>query len=46
MNSYMWNVENGTDEPISKARIEMQMQRTDRRPQWEREGWDELRDLH
>ena len=25
VNSYMWNVENGTDEPISKARIEMQM---------------------
>ena len=29
MKAYMWNLENGTDEPICRAAIEMQMQRKD-----------------
>ena len=29
INAYMWNLENGTDEPISTVGIEMKMQRTD-----------------
>ena len=29
MNTYMWNLENGTDEPICRAGIETQMSKTD-----------------
>ena len=39
--THMWNLENGTDEPIRRAGIETQMLRTDVRT-WVRGGWDEL----
>ena len=37
---------NGTDEPICRAGIEMQAQRTDSGHSGARRGWDELREWH
>ena len=34
INTYVWNLGNGTDEPICRAGIEMQTQRTDLWAQW------------
>ena len=36
----------GTDEPISKAKIEMQTQRTDVQTWDEGRGWDDLGEQH
>ena len=50
MNAYTWNLENGTDEPVCRAEIETQKQRTN---VWTQRGesgvmwgwwWDELGD--
>ena len=45
INAYMWNLENGTDEPICKAEIETQTRRTNVWiPGRGKEEWDELGD--
>ena len=36
----------GTDEPIYRATVEMQAQRTELWIQWWREKWDDLREQH
>ena len=37
---------NGPDEPIGRARVEMQMRRMNLWTQWGRRGGDELREWH
>ena len=34
INTYIWNLENGTDEPICSAGVEMQTQGTDMWTRW------------
>ena len=41
INTYIWNLENGTDEPICRAGVEMQTQGTDMWTRWG-EALDEL----
>ena len=36
--AYMWNLENGTDEPVSRTGIETQTQRMDMQTQAQGEG--------
>ena len=47
INTYMWNFQkNGTDEPIGRVGIEMQMQRMNMWTQWGGGRQDELGDQH
>ena len=41
-NTYIWNLENGTDEPIFRAGIEMQKQRMDLWTQWKKERMGQI----
>ena len=44
INVLEWNLEKGTDEPICRTRIEMQMWRTDFGHSRGRRRWDKLRE--
>ena len=45
-NAYIWNLENGNDNPVCETAKETQIYRTVFWTLWERSGWDDLGEWH